>query len=341
MTRRIGLYLQGDHEIGYEIEMARHAEVRGFSEVWQADVRLARDCTVMVSALLASTERLRIGSGILPVYTRNPAVIAAAWRTMHELAGPGPDGSSRAMCGLGAWWEPIASQVGAGRRKPLTAMREYVGAVKALFAMEEVSYEGEFVHFDRVRLDTADGDAPSLGIPVLIGAFGPRMLELAGEIADGAVLGYAVTPGYIRDAVSRVAVGAARSGRTVDEIDRPALLICCLSDDDPEEALSAGKSLIAHYLCAKPDDMASLGIDPELIQRVRQASCYDGGGAEYSRAAPLIGDGMARSLMAVGTAVQCLDKASELVDAGATCPVLSPLTPDIASVVDAFGHWSP
>ena len=102
MAHRMGLYLQGEHEIGYEIEMARHAERRGFSEVWQADVRLARDCTVMMSALLVSTEKLRIGSGVMPIYTRNPAAIAAALRTMHELAGPGADGSSRVMLGLGA-----------------------------------------------------------------------------------------------------------------------------------------------------------------------------------------------------------------------------------------------
>ena len=140
----------------YELEMARYAEERGFSEIWQADTRLARDCVVMMSALLASTSRLRIGSGVLPIYTRNPAVIAATWSTMWELGGLTPEGESRVMLGLGAWWEPIASRVGADRRKPLTAMRENIEAIRALFTMEEVSYDFEVLGQSEQDPDMAD-----------------------------------------------------------------------------------------------------------------------------------------------------------------------------------------
>ncbi len=136
----MALYLQDKHDIRYELEIARYAEEKGFSEIWQADTRLARDCVVMMSALLAGTSRLRIGSGVLPIYTRNPAVIAATWSTMWELGGLTPDGESRVMLGLGAWWEPIAGRVGANRRKPLTAMRENIEAIGQLFTMEEVTY---------------------------------------------------------------------------------------------------------------------------------------------------------------------------------------------------------
>ncbi|MDE0514774.1 MAG: LLM class flavin-dependent oxidoreductase, partial [Acidimicrobiaceae bacterium] len=73
MTQRMALYFQDKHDIAYEIEMAKYAEEKGFSEIWQGDTRLARDCVVMMSALLASTKRLRIASGVLPIYTRNPA----------------------------------------------------------------------------------------------------------------------------------------------------------------------------------------------------------------------------------------------------------------------------
>ena len=109
MAQRMGLYLQDKHDIGYELQIAQYAEEKGFSEIWQADTRLARDCVVMMSALLTSTSRIKIGSGVLPIYTRNPAVIAASWSTMWELAGLTPEGESRVMLGLGAWWEPIAS----------------------------------------------------------------------------------------------------------------------------------------------------------------------------------------------------------------------------------------
>ena len=213
MAQRMALYLQDKHDIRYELELAKYAEDQGFSEIWQADTRLARDCVVLMSAILAETSSLRVGSGVLPIYTRNPAVIAATWSTMWELGGLTPDGESRVMLGLGAWWEPIASRVGADRRKPLTAMRENVEAIRQLFTMDEVTYEGEFVHLDRVRLDVAYGDTGPRDIPIYIGATGPKMLELTGEICDGVVLNYVVSPDYIRGAVEAVAWGPPRSGR--------------------------------------------------------------------------------------------------------------------------------
>ncbi|MCS7071230.1 MAG: LLM class flavin-dependent oxidoreductase, partial [Anaerolinea sp.] len=179
--QRLALYMQDKHPISYEIAMAQYAEEKGFAEIWQADTRLARDCVVLMSALLSHTRRLRIGSGVLPIWTRNPAVIAATWSTMWEMAGT-VDGQSRVMLGLGAWWEPIASRVGVQRVKPLRAMREYVEAIRQLFTMEEVTYQGEFVHLDRVRLDVAYGDLSPRAIPIYIGATGQQMLELTGEI---------------------------------------------------------------------------------------------------------------------------------------------------------------
>ena len=337
----MGLYLQDKHPIDYEIEMAQHAEAQGFSEIWQADTRLARDCVVLMSALLANTSRLRIGSGVLPIYTRNPAVIAATWSTMWELGGLTPEGESRVMLGLGAWWEPIASRVGAGRRKPLTAMRENIEAIRQLFTMEEVTYEGEFVTLDRVRLDVAYGDTGPRHIPLYLGATGPRMLELSGELCDGAVLNYVVSTDYIRSAVERVGIGAARAGRTVDDVDRPELLVCALSDDDPDEAMLTGKSLVAYYLGTEPHIMEASGADPELVARVQEIVGWPATEADYRKAAHLIPDDLTRNLMAVGTAAQCRDAVARYLDAGVTCPILYPIMDDIGPVIDAFAHWEP
>ncbi len=340
MTQRMALYFQDKHNIGYELEMAVYAEQRGFSEIWQADTRLARDCVVMMSALLRETSRLRIGSGVLPIYTRNPAVIAATWSTMWELAGLTPEGESRVMLGLGAWWEPIAGRVGAGRRRPLRAMRENVEAIRALFTMEEVTYQGDFAHLDRVRLDVAYGDCSPRRIPIYIGATGPKMLELSGEIADGAVLNYVVPTSYIRDAVARVSAGAVRAGRDPDSIDRPELLVCSLSDDDPDEALLTGKSLVAYYLGTEPHIMEASGADPGLVERVQQVVGWPATEDDYRKAAPLISDDLVRSIMAAGTSAQCREKVAEYIDAGVTCPILYPIMDDMKPVIDAFGGWT-
>ncbi len=335
MSQRIALYFQDKHGLRYELEMAKYAEERGFSEIWQADTRLARDCIVMMSALLTATQKLRIGSGVLPIWTRNPAVIAASWSTMWELGGK-LDGRGRVMLGLGAWWEPIAGRVGIERRKPLKAMREYVEASRQLFSMREISYQGEFVHLERVKLDVAFGDASPRDIPIYIGATGDQMLDLAGQICDGVVLNYVVSVEYIRRAIHLVELGALKSGKSLSEIDLPELIVCSLSDKDPAEAMREGKKLVAYYLATEPHIMKASHVSEELLEKVQAVMSWPATEADYIRASKLIPDDVVRNLMAVGTSEECRDKVRQYVDAGVTCPILYPMMDDIKAVIDAF-----
>ena len=338
---RFALYMQDKHPLGYELEIAEYAESRGFSEIWQADTRLARDCVVMMSAFLTRTKRLRVGSGVLPIWTRNAAVIAASWSTMWELGkqtGSDPDAASRVMLGLGAWWEPISSRVGVQRVKPLQAMREYVEACRQLFTMEEVTYQGEFVKLDRIRLDVVFGDTRPRDIPIYIGATGDKMLELTGEICDGVVLNYVVSVDYIRRAVELVAKGAAKAGKSLDQVDRPELLVCCMSDSDPAAAMFEGKKLVAYYLATEPHIMKASNVPEDLIASVQAVMGWPATEAEYLAAARVIPDDVVRSLMAVGTSDECVAKVQEYIDAGVTCPILYPMMDDIKPVVDAFAE---
>jgi 5,10-methylenetetrahydromethanopterin reductase len=335
MSQRFALYLQDKHDMQYELEMARYAEDHGFSEIWQADTRLARDCIVMMSAFLSNTKRLRFGSGVLPIWTRNPAVIASTWSTMWELGGK-VDGRGRAMLGLGAWWEPIAGRVGIKREKPLQAMREYVESIRQLFTMQEVTYQGDFVHLDRIRLDVAYGDLSPRDVPIYIGATGDKMLELAGEICDGVVLNYVVSADYIKRAIALVETGAKKAGKTIADVDRPELLVCCLSDENPEAAMAEGKKLVAYYLATEPHIMKASGVSEELLEKVHAILSWPATEADYIRASKVIPDEVVRGLMAVGTSAECRTKVREYIDAGVTCPILFPMMKDIKSVVDAF-----
>jgi 5,10-methylenetetrahydromethanopterin reductase len=322
--------MQDKHPIAYELEMAKYAEQRGFEAIWQADTRLARDCVVLMSAFLATTRRLKLGSGILPIWTRNAAVIAATWSTMHELA-PG-----RVMLGLGAWWEPIAARVGVRREKPLKAMREHVEAIRQLFMMTEVTYLGEFVRLDRVKLDVVFGDTSPRNIPIYIGATGDKMLELAGEICDGVVLNYVVSVDYIRRAIEHVRIGAERAGRKLSDVDLPELIVSCLSDSDPAAAMAEGKKLVAYYLATEPHIMKASGVSEDLLHKVQSVMGWPATDEEYDKAARLIPDDVVRNLMAVGTTQECVAKVQEYVDAGVTCPILYPMMDDIRPVIDAF-----
>lgn len=340
MAQRMALYMQDKHNIQYELEMARYAEDRGFSEIWQADTRLARDCIVMMSAFLTHTKRLRYGSGVLPIWTRNPAVIAASWSTMWELGGK-VNGRSRVMLGLGAWWEPIAGRVGVKREKPLKAMRENIESIRQLFTMEEVTYQGEFVNLDRVKLDVAFGDTSPCDIPIYIGATGDKMLELAGEICDGVVLNYVVSVDYIRKAVALVEQGAKKAGKTLADIDRPELLVCCLSDKNPDAAMAEGKKLVAYYLATEPHIMKASGVSEDLLAKVQSIMSWPATEEDYIKASKVIPDDVVRNLMAVGTSDECRAKVKEYIEAGVTCPILYPMMDDIKPVVDAFADWTP
>ena len=150
-------------------------------------------------------------------WTRNPACLAATFSTLDDLA-PG-----RVILGIGAWWDPLAAKVGIDRDQPLRAMREIVTAVRGLLANETVTFDGEFVHLDGVELDYVHQERRPKDVPIYIGATGMQMMELAGEIADGVVLNYLVSPAYNADgAWTRSRAGAAKAGRDVDDIDRPA-----------------------------------------------------------------------------------------------------------------------
>lgn len=338
MSQRMALYMQDKHPIQYELEIAAQAEERGFSEIWQADTRLARDCIVMMSAFLTRTKRMRVGSAVLPIWTRNPAVIAATWSTMWELAGK-VDGKSRVMLGIGAWWEPIAGRVGVNRIKPLKAMREHIESMRQLFTMQEVSYLGEFVHLDRIRLDVAFGDTGPRDIPLYIGATGDQMLEMAGEICDGVVLNYVVSVDYIRKAVGLVEKGAQKAGKTLADVDRPELLVCCLSDKDPKAAMAEGKKLVAYYLATEPHIMKASGVSGELLEKVQSMMSWPATEEDYIRTSKVIPEEVVRNVMAVGTTEECRTKVKEYIDAGVTCPILYPMMDDIKPVIDAFADW--
>jgi len=338
MAQRMALYMQDKHDMRYELEMAKYAEERGFSEIWQADTRLARDCVVMMSAFLTQTKRLRLGSGVLPIWTRNPAVIAATWSSMWELGGK-VDGRGRVMLGLGAWWEPISSRVGVNRTKPMQAMREYVESCRQLFTMEEVTYQGDFVHLDRIRLDVAFGDTSPRDIPIYIGATGDKMLEMAGEICDGVVLNYVVSVDYIRRAVELVEKGARKAGKTIADIDRPELLVCCLSDEDPAAAMAEAKKLAAYYFATEPHIMKASGASEELLEKVQSVMGWPATEEDYIRASKLIPDEVVRNIMAVGTSEECRATVKQYIDAGVTCPILYPMMDDIKPVIDAFADW--
>jgi 5,10-methylenetetrahydromethanopterin reductase len=108
---RVALYLQDAHDLRDGLDYVRYAEERGFEAVWQAESRLVRDAIVPMAAYAAVTERIKVGSGVINNWTRNIGLLASTFLTLDDLA---PD---RMICGIGAWWDPLARNVGIERKE--------------------------------------------------------------------------------------------------------------------------------------------------------------------------------------------------------------------------------
>jgi 5,10-methylenetetrahydromethanopterin reductase len=331
MTYPVALYLQDAHDIREGIELAQYAEAKGFDAVWQADSRLVRDAVVPMAAFAANTERIKIGSGVIDIWTRNAARLASTFSTLDDLA-PG-----RMICGLGAWWDPLASKVGIDRSRPLKVMREVVEAVGGLLANETVTVDGFHVQLDGVELDYVYQERRPKDVPIYIGATGMQMMELTGEIADGAVLNYLVSPSYNVGALDALARGAAKAGRTLDDIDRPQLVVCSV-DDDRQAALDGARLLVTQYLGQQPHIMKASGVPQALLDEIGEVLTWPATHDEVVAASRLVPDEIVQMITASGTPDEVRAKVDEYVAAGCTCPILYPLADDVHLMIDTFAR---
>ena len=329
----MAIYLQDAHPIREAIDIVRYAESKGFDAVWQADSRLVREAGVPMAAFAASTDRIKIGSGVIDVWTRNPARLASLFSTLDDLA-PG-----RVLCGLGAWWDPLAAKVGIDRRKPLAMMRETVTVVRALLANETVTFHGEHVHLDGVELDYVYQERRPKDVPIYIGATGLKMMELTGEIADGVVLNYLVSPDYNERAMEALDRGAARSGRSAEDLDRPQLVVCSVHEDRAE-ALNMARMMVTQYLGQQPHIMAASGVPQELLDDVGRVLTWPATHEQVAEASKLVPDEIVQMLTASGTADEAREAVARYMANGCTTPILYPLG-DVNAMIDAFADWRP
>ena len=329
MTTPVALYLQDAHTITEGIELVRYAEQQGFDAVWQADSRLVRDAVVPMAAFAACTSTIKIGSGVIDIWTRNPARLASTFSTLDDLA-PG-----RIICGLGAWWDPLASKVGITRERPLTVMREVVTVVRSLLANQTVSFDGIYAHLDGVELDYVHQERRAKDVPIYIGATGMQMMELTGELADGAVLNYLVSPAYNLDALAALQRGAAKAGRMLDDIDRPQLVVCSV-DNDRAAALDAARLLVTQYLGQQPHIMKASGVPQALLDEIGQVLTWPATHDQVVAASRLVPDDIVQMITTSGEPDEVRAKVAEYVANGCTCPILYPLGDDVRLMVDTF-----
>ena len=331
MTERVALYLQDAHDLRDGLDYVRYAEQRGFEAVWQAESRLVRDAIVPMAAYAAVTERLKVGSGVINNWTRNIGLLAATFLTLDDLA---PD---RIICGIGAWWDPLARNVGIERKKPLLAMRETVTVLRRLLNMERVTFHGEFVHVEGIELDVVHGRREPRHVPILIGATGDQMMEMTGEIADGVVLNYCVPPEYNIKALELLEKGLRKAGRKLDDLDRPQLVVCSV-DHDHDKAIDTTRELLTQYLAQQPHIAKASGVDPDVVAQIQSILGWPATHEQIQKAKHLVPEDLILRITASGTPEEARAKVAEYRKHGCTCPILYPVGGDVHLLIDTFAQ---
>lgn len=329
MIKRVALYLQDAHDLRDGLDYVQYAEERGFESVWQAESRLVRDAIVPMAAYAAVTEEIKVGSGVINNWTRNIGLLAATYLTLDDLA------PNRIICGIGAWWDPLAKNVGIDRKSPLTAMEETVTVLRRLLNMENVTFDGEYVHVNNIELDVVHGRKEPRNVPIYIGATGPKMLELTGRIADGVLLNYCVPPKYNEKAIDQLKKGLKDSGRTLDDFDRPQLVVCSV-DEDGEKAIETSRELLTQYLAQQPHIAKASGVSMDVVDKIQSILGWPATHEQIMEAKHLVPDDLVHKITASGTPDQALAKVQEYLDNGATCPVLYPVGGSVRTLIDTF-----
>ncbi len=275
-------------------EIARRAEEVGYTDAWSAEVS-GHDAFSVATAVGLSTSSMRIGCAIVPVYTRPPALIAMSALSASQAAG------GRFCLGLGASTPTIVDGwMGVPFERPLTRTRETVEIVKQALAGHKVSYEGETVRVAGFRLE-----APA-SVPIFLAALGPKMMRLAGEVADGLAL-YAVSEEGVR--LARAAA---------PDLEIVARLIC-IPDEPEDEVRSFARFLLTPYVAADGYNawIARQGFEAEA-QAVRQAWHA----RDRNAAVAAVSDRLVDALVISGPTGACRERLQSFRSAGLDTPIL-------------------
>ena len=262
------------------VARAKTAERLGYESLWTTQLPPARDASLVLAAYAAATERIKLGTAVLPIYTRHPTAMVQMAATLDELS----DG--RFILGIGVSHKvTVESMWGLKLEHPVDAMREYLTIVRTTLREGACSFDGTYftAHSSYAGPRRAD-------MPVMISAVNPRMLELAGELADGVVL-YMCGPDYVREqVVPAVRAGREKAGKTMEGFEVVAAVDTCVTTDR-DAALEVYKGTLERY-----------------------------GSLPYYRRAMEAGEFSADRLAAIGDPGQVRDTIARYREAGVTLP---------------------
>lgn len=325
MTVRFSLRLNNDLPPAALVTLAQTAEAVGFDQFWLSNDLFLRSALVILPLIAQATRRIQIGSGILNPYTVHPAELAMFAATMDEVSG------SRFNLGLAAGAADFLKWVGIEQTAPLALLAETVDAIRRLQAGERVAIQGQALRWSGEAYLRA---AAPRRTPIYIGALGPRMLALAGAIADG-VLPLLFPPEHYFGVKPLIDQGVEKRAASLPLLDLAACIWVSL-DADPDAARQALAAKIAYYGHAlSPLIWARLGLTRQDFAPIEQAMMV---ARDEARAVALVDERMLR-IGVVGGPQEVVERLQPLVAAGVTHLSFGPpLGPDPQAAVRLLGH---
>ena len=303
----IGAFIGTGRNLERALDRVRRAEELGYESAYVTHIA-ARDSLTVLTRYATVTERIRLGTGVLPIFSRTPASAAQTAATIDEIS----DG--RMVLGIGVSHRvTVENWFDAEITKPVTQMREYAGIVRAILNGEEPP-AGEFFNSRFAFM----GYPPRPELPIYIAALSPNMLRLAGEIADGVML-WLCNPQYIRETViPEVRSGRERAGKTLEGFDVVAAVPVGVTDD-PDAARAAFRKDLIPY--------ASLPFYRAMLERSgfgADLAAFDEGmaGGDRDQAMAGLSDELLASLAGIGDGDAARAKVVEYQEAGTTSPCI-------------------
>jgi alkanesulfonate monooxygenase SsuD/methylene tetrahydromethanopterin reductase-like flavin-dependent oxidoreductase (luciferase family) len=299
----IGCFISPGRRLEDAVERVRLAESLGYETAYTTHIAGRESLTVLTAYALATSE-IRVGTGVVPIYTRTPATMAQTAVTIDELSG------GRLTLGLGVSHRPVV-EGWHGQRidRPVREMRDYAGIVRAILRGEDPPASEKWpTGFHLFGVD------PRPRLPIYIAALSPAMLRLAGEIADGVLL-WLCCPSYIRDVViPEVSAGRERAGRTMEGFDVVAAIPSAVVADRAEAHAAMRREVLPYF--GLPFYRAMLersGFDAEI-------AAFDAAAGNLEAMQAAISERFLDELAAVGNAAQVRDGVDRYRDAGTTSP---------------------
>jgi probable F420-dependent oxidoreductase len=286
------------------IEIAELAQNLGYKSIWTVEAT-GTDAFSLLGAVSAATPQLDLGTGIIPVQLRSPALVAMSAATLQALS---PDADI--WLGLGVSAPGILQQHGLpAPQRPIAMMREYVALLRECLSGESVTFEGDFWQVKRFRLGVRLGDRRP---KIVMAALNPQMLRLAGQIADGVLLNY-IPASHVAASVERV-----RSGGSAKIF---AYVHAAVSELNARTANSARKDLFNYAMADGYANMfrAAGFADEVAVLRQRQAE------RDRDGALAAISEEMIQAIDFIGSGSEVSSFVQSYRDAGVAHPVLMPM----------------